>query len=180
MALTDKLTAIADAIRAKTGSAEKLTLAQMPEAIAAIQSGSAYPEKFYETDFVMDASITANGAICTISTGLSNRMVADDNELVMCVITCEPTATAPSAWVKKMIQFIAPNQGGVTSPPFGFYIHASGVDYESRRAFNSAVGAYIYTLTADLSNLTIYARFNACPPAVGNYHLELYKLGVAV
>ena len=107
MALTDKLTAIAEAIRAKTGSAEKLTLAQMPPAIAAIQSGSAYPEKFYETDFVMDASVTANGAICTISTGLSNRMVADDNELVMCVITCEPTATVPSAWVKKMIQFIA-------------------------------------------------------------------------
>ena len=39
MALTDKLTAIADAIRAKTGTTEKLTLAQMPAAIAAIQTG---------------------------------------------------------------------------------------------------------------------------------------------
>ena len=40
MALTDKLTAIADAIRAKDGSADKLTLAQMPEKIAAIQTGT--------------------------------------------------------------------------------------------------------------------------------------------
>lgn len=38
MALTDKLTAIADAIRAKNGGADKLTLAQMPEKIAAIQT----------------------------------------------------------------------------------------------------------------------------------------------
>lgn len=39
MALTDKLTAIADAIRTKTGSTEKLTLAQMPTEIAGIQGG---------------------------------------------------------------------------------------------------------------------------------------------
>ena len=40
MALTDKLTAIADAIRAKNGGADKLTLAQMPEKIANIQTGT--------------------------------------------------------------------------------------------------------------------------------------------
>ena len=40
MALTDKLTAIADAIRAKNGGADKLTLAQMPETIANIQTGT--------------------------------------------------------------------------------------------------------------------------------------------
>ena len=40
MALTDKLTAVADAIRAKNGGADKLTLAQMPEKIAAIQTGT--------------------------------------------------------------------------------------------------------------------------------------------
>ena len=40
MALTDKLTAIADAIRAKNGGADKLTLAQMPEKITNIQTGT--------------------------------------------------------------------------------------------------------------------------------------------
>ena len=40
MALTDKLTAVADAIRAKNGGTEKMTLAQMPEKITNIQTGT--------------------------------------------------------------------------------------------------------------------------------------------
>ena len=39
MALTDKLTAIADAIRAKAGTSDAMTLAGMAEAIAAIEAG---------------------------------------------------------------------------------------------------------------------------------------------
>lgn len=39
MALTDKLTAIADAIRGKTGGTDPLTLDQMPAEIAGIQAG---------------------------------------------------------------------------------------------------------------------------------------------
>ena len=40
MALTDKLTAVADAIRAKNGGTEKMTLAQMPEKITNIPAGT--------------------------------------------------------------------------------------------------------------------------------------------
>ena len=40
MALTDKLTAIADAIRAKNGGTDDMTLAQMPEKITNIQTGT--------------------------------------------------------------------------------------------------------------------------------------------
>ena len=39
MALIDKLTAIADAIRAKTGSTEEMTLTEMAAAVAGIQTG---------------------------------------------------------------------------------------------------------------------------------------------
>lgn len=39
MALTDKLTAIADAIRSKTGGTDKLTLDQMPTEIAGLETG---------------------------------------------------------------------------------------------------------------------------------------------
>lgn len=39
MAITDKLAAIGDAIRAKTGKPEKLTLDQMPDEIAGISGG---------------------------------------------------------------------------------------------------------------------------------------------
>jgi len=45
MALTDKLTDIADAIREKTGDTELLTLDEMPDAIAGI-SGSLPDEIF--------------------------------------------------------------------------------------------------------------------------------------
>ena len=42
MALTDKLSAIGNAIRAKTGGTDMLTLDQMPTAIAGIQTGSGF------------------------------------------------------------------------------------------------------------------------------------------
>lgn len=44
MALTDKLTAIADAIRAKTGKTESLTLDQMPTEISSITTGGGSSE----------------------------------------------------------------------------------------------------------------------------------------
>lgn len=44
MALTDKLTAIADAIRAKTGDTAKMTLDGMVGAIASIEAGGGPPE----------------------------------------------------------------------------------------------------------------------------------------
>ena len=50
MALTDKLTAIADAIRAKTGETAPLGLVDMPTAIASIETGGGGgfdPEKMY-------------------------------------------------------------------------------------------------------------------------------------
>ena len=44
MALTDKLTAIANAIRTKTGKTDSLTLEQMPSEIESITGGSSAPE----------------------------------------------------------------------------------------------------------------------------------------
>ena len=43
MALTDKLTAIANAIRAKDGTSDTMTLEEMPSKIAAIQGGATEP-----------------------------------------------------------------------------------------------------------------------------------------
>ena len=44
MALIEKLRAIGDAIRAKTGSTEEMTLAEMAEAVAGISVGENLPE----------------------------------------------------------------------------------------------------------------------------------------
>lgn len=50
--LQEKLTAVADAIRAKNGSSEKLTLDQMPAEIGNIQSGSGSAARDYEVNDV--------------------------------------------------------------------------------------------------------------------------------
>lgn len=49
--LTDKITAVADAIREKTGKSEKMTLAEMPAEIAGIKTGGG-TVKSYEVDDV--------------------------------------------------------------------------------------------------------------------------------
>ena len=55
MALTDKLTAIADAIRAKGGTTDQLTLTGMVDAINAIQTGSGGTGLAYDMgEFVFD------------------------------------------------------------------------------------------------------------------------------
>ena len=59
MALTDKLTAIADAIRTKTGSTDLLTLDGMAEAIAGIPSGGGSIPIEISTDDEMAAVLTS-------------------------------------------------------------------------------------------------------------------------
>ena len=62
MALTDKLTAIADAIRSKGGTTDQLTLAGMVDAINAIQTGSGGAGLAYDMgEFVLEAD-TIGGA----------------------------------------------------------------------------------------------------------------------
>lgn len=61
MALTDKLSAIADAIRGKTGGTDPLTLDQMPTEIAGIQAGGGdgLPvSKFLDVDITVAESTT--------------------------------------------------------------------------------------------------------------------------
>ena len=62
MALTDKLTAIADAIRGKTGKSDGLTLDQMATEIAGIEAGGGGGDigavKFIDVDITVDASTT--------------------------------------------------------------------------------------------------------------------------
>lgn len=63
MALTDKLTAVADAIRGKTGKAEPLTLDQMPGEIAGIAAGGAsgiYMAKITPAEYLGALTITHN------------------------------------------------------------------------------------------------------------------------
>ena len=58
MALTDKLSAIGNAIRAKTGGTDMLTLDQMPTAIAGIQTGSGGSDELAKKIITREGNIT--------------------------------------------------------------------------------------------------------------------------
>ena len=74
MALTDKLTNIADAIRGKTGGTEAMTLDQMAEAIAGIQSGGGSGAKVLT--FTPAETISGNGIVVEIAHGLGKTPTA--------------------------------------------------------------------------------------------------------
>lgn len=59
MALTDKLTAIGDAIRSKTGSSDLLTLDEMPQKIQSIQTGGGGGADTGLADSLVNGTITS-------------------------------------------------------------------------------------------------------------------------
>lgn len=175
------LLAVADAIREKGGTSEQLVFPEgFVSAVEAISASGGYHEKFYETDFVVEETFTANGVICTVSTGLSDTCVTVGNELVLAVFTCEPLTTPTENWVPRLLQFISPNQGTIQCPVFGFYVQRLVSGDELRKSFSQGTGAYLTAAAIDLSSLTVSGRFNMIGPVPGNYHLELYRLGVVV
>ena len=62
MALTDKLTAIADAIRAKTGKTNLITLDQMPTEVANIETGGGG-----RTEPYIEETYDANGSLISVN-----------------------------------------------------------------------------------------------------------------
>jgi hypothetical protein len=96
MALTDKLTAIADAIRGKTGKTDGLTLDQMAAEIAGIEAGGGGAlELIFETSFNVAASITSTSktTIATIQTGLSNSNISERDFLAYTIECRNDTET---------------------------------------------------------------------------------------
>ena len=61
MALIDKLTALGDAIRSKTGKTEKLTLDQMIEEINTLRQAPMYTVRFLNGDVVLQTSQVREG-----------------------------------------------------------------------------------------------------------------------
>ena len=73
MALTDKLTAIANAIRSKTGGSDLLTLDEMPQEIQSIQTGGGSTE---EWDDIVITSDNNRPPITSYSTNRTERIRA--------------------------------------------------------------------------------------------------------
>lgn len=74
MALTDKLTAIANAIRSKGGTTDQLTLAGMVDAINAIQTGGSGGGQAFQCGSVVSADGTNLVVPCTLDNILIARI----------------------------------------------------------------------------------------------------------
>jgi hypothetical protein len=135
--------------------------------------GGGFPEKIYEADFIIEESLTSGeNTVCTISTGLSTRIVADDKEIVMVVVTCEPTDTAVVGYTKA-VNLICPFYDGAATT----YTNNVMKTTDGAKWRIAHMGVFIKTVTSDLSTLTIVARCDMVKAPAGNYHLELYRTG---
>ena len=96
MALTDKLTAIADAIREKTGKTERMMLSEMAYEISTIQVGGGYDfSKMYNVSLEIPAYTTA-----TFKTSSSSGMFVEHTET---------TSRRPSDYVPSPTNMIITN-----------------------------------------------------------------------
>lgn len=186
-ALDAGMTATANAIREKTGQAGAIPWENdkgFSAAVAGIQvgggsGGETFPQKLYETDIVLDATITnaVYTDVCTVSTGLKDRTYLNNGEILLATFTCTP-ADISYAYHKKLVQYIAVYQGVWNCPTPMFSIMNTNGTSGLYDKYVSTEGLSIYKVTADLSTLTLRARRGSAYPVAGTYHLEFYRTGV--
>lgn len=104
MALTDKLTAIADAIREKTGKTDELTLDQMAVEIADIQTGVELPELITPASesevFENKQYIAQSGKVKTGTFTLANEISVQDDLIAEILSALESKAAGGSLTVE--------------------------------------------------------------------------------
>ena len=178
--LENDLTVVADAIREKGGTSEQLEFPNgMADAVRAIEGGGGFPQKIYETDFLVEEISTSPGEqpYLTISTGLSVDYIVPKEEILFAVFTCEPLDSTLSGYIKRLTQTLWCKYGAQVGTECYCIIKDGSGDKISNNNHSQRVGLYIKSATNDLSSLNIYGRNNTKPPVAGNYHLEIYRTG---
>lgn len=190
MALTDKLKAIADAIRGKTGGTESLTLDQMVTEIAGIQSGGGNAaELIFETTFsVAESLVDANKTtVATIQTGLTQEVFEPGHDYYA-VINCTNDTDTDFSYVhfKERTQTICDTGGSGymtqgTQCGTCYYIKTDGTlvnNYASTWGlFISGVGKYLQSITLQATGSTTSTAWGVV--CSGDYSLKLFKLNNA-
>ena len=115
MPLTDKLTAIADAIRAKDGTIDLLTLDGMVEAINAIETGSGAPDI---TDSIVSVAFSATD-VSSVFAGFSEIVPKDakiaifnfQGDLSNAPNNCCVLAILPKAYINNQMSYCRKRDG---------------------------------------------------------------------
>lgn len=125
MALTDKLTAIADAIRERTGKAERMMLSEMAYEISTIQAGGGYDlSKMYNVSLEIPAYTTA-----TFKTSSSSGLFVEHTET---------TSRRPSDYVPSPTNMIVTNLAVNERFAIGMVSYIGALD-----------GMYVYAVLRD-------------------------------
>lgn len=178
MALTDKLTAIADAIRLKTGGTERLNLETMAETVAALATAEAAAELVYETEFSVLEKPTANGNLCAVSTGLdSTKLEAGD--VLWCVIECFNDADTDDSYNHFICRtqniIIVSGDGTATTSCASGGVWSASKSYGSMTSYSVAiVNVTDWAAAFNVRTQPAYAGYGV--PAPGDYSLKLYRL----
>lgn len=108
MALTDKLTAIANAIRAKDGSTASMTLAQMPEKIAAITTADNIVHGDIP-DYIKAAALEVAKKVRAVQTDESITFIAMSDSHQLDTSTDIVTGNKHAGMAAKALAYIMPN-----------------------------------------------------------------------
>lgn len=183
MSVNSKMTAIADAIRGKTGKTDTLTLDQMATEIAGIETGggsSEAAELIFETTFsVAESHTTATEAtLATIAPGFTKDDVRMGNEL-LCVVKCTNDTDADRSYnhFKSRTQEIAIIVGNYVSASAN-----SGIVFsDNYTQYGSSFSLYIKASGAYCATIQVQAKGHASWGYVpsGEYHFSMYKLNHA-
>lgn len=139
MALTDKLTAIANAIREKTGKTEKLSLDEMPTAIESIQSGDSSG-----TDTLVDYIL-----------GKPTKVVSD-----------EVTSLGIRLQGKQIKEINLPNLTTITSDPYLIY-HTGVTSLDFPKLVNMASNSMYNNETLVTLNLSAFVGSDGYTKGLG-------------
>lgn len=186
MALTDKLTAIADAIRGKTGKTDGLTLDQMATEIAGIEAGGGGGggalELIFETSFNVAASITSTSktTLATIQTGFSNSNIFEKDFFAYTIECRNDTETDMSfSHFEKSFGTIVVLDGGYPSQSKSVtYFQRADSGSEAIYGYGTE-GVLISSVGQWAKSLTVQARGSGNAGGFapsGNYVVKLYKI----
>lgn len=147
MALTDKLTAIADAIRGKTGKTDGLTLDQMATEIAGIEAGGGGGDinavKFIDVDITVDASTTTKKQYIVDGLGFISA-------------SKKPTASSPFAGTEQYIARVTPK---------AYSGEATGIP---ENVFGDST-AILYSINTNYIQGSTLVRTGSGGPSIANY-----------
>jgi hypothetical protein len=171
MALTDKLTAIADAIRGKTGKTDGLTLDQMAAEIAGIEAGGGGgAELVFETEFNLAEVPSSKTTVATITTGLHIEVNGRYVIVFECIRKTSANGTnhfkARTETIKVDSTYVTANQNGGWIISDKYYQVGGTIG-----VFASACGKYLATITVQASP----GSENYGLTQTGDYSIRVYK-----